>query len=134
MNWSISMASIDELNQLGQTWAGAELRGDTALLDRLLADDFSGVGPYGFMLTKTQWLTRFTSGDLKHDSFTWDDVRVRIYGDAAVVTGRQTMTGTHQGNPVQGQFRVTQLLVKQSGTWQIAALQLSPIMQPPGRP
>ena len=124
------MTTIDEL---GQFWADAELRGDTELLDQLLAEDFSAVGPLGFLLTKDQWLARYSSGDLKHESFVWDETRGRSYGDAAVVTGRQTMRGTHQGNPIQGQFRVTQTLIRQSGGWQIAALQLSPITPPPGR-
>ena len=127
------MTTIEELNELGQTWADAELHGDIAMLDQLIADDFLGIGPLGFGLTKGQWLERFTSGDLKHEYFTWDKAKPRLYGDMAVITGRQTMTGTHQGNPIQGQFRVTQVLVKQPDRWLIVGLQLSPMMQPPGR-
>jgi len=127
------MATIDELNTFGRTWANAELRGDVNALNDLLADDFSGVGPLGFLLTKEQWLARFSSGDLKYESFTWDQTSPRLYGDAAVVVGRQTQSGTHQGNPIQAQFRVTQTLIQQSGRWQLAALQLSPITPLPGR-
>ena len=127
------MATIDELNTFGRTWANAELRGDVNALNDLLADDFSGVGPLGFLLTKEQWLARFSSGDLKYESFVWDQTDSRLYGDAAVVVGRQTQSGTHQGNPIQAQFRVTQTLIQQSGRWQLAALQLSPITPLPGR-
>ena len=79
------------------------------------------------MLTKEQWLARYQSGDLRQDSFTWDDVRLRIYGDAAVATGRQTQQGTFQGHDIAGQFRVTQVFVRQGERWRLAALHLSPI-------
>jgi hypothetical protein len=127
------MSTIDELNTFGQTWAEAELRGDAAMLDNLLADDFSGVGPLGFLLNKEQWLARFATGDLTYETFIWDQTSPRLYGDTAVVVGRQTQSGSHQGHSIQAQFRVTQTLVKQDGTWRLAAIQLSPITPPPGR-
>jgi ketosteroid isomerase-like protein len=117
----------DQLLALGQEWASAELHGDTDILGHMLADDFVGIGPRGFMLTKEQWLARYTSGSLRQDSFTWDEVRVRIYGDAAVATGRQTQQGAFQGHDIAGQFRVTQVFVQQGGRWLLASLQLSPI-------
>ena len=117
----------EQLTALGQEWAAAEQRGDTDFLNRVLTDDFVGIGPRGFMLTKEQWLARYQSGDLRKDSFTWDDVRLRIYGDAAVATGRQTQQGAFQGHDIAGQFRVTQVFVRQGGRWLLAALHLSPI-------
>jgi ketosteroid isomerase-like protein len=121
----------NEVRGLAEEWAAAELRGDTAFMEHTLADDFVGIGPRGFMLTKEQWLARYASGDLRHESFALDEVAVRSYGGAAVATGRQSQRGTYQGRDIAGQFRVMQVWVKQGGRWLLAGLQLSPIAGPP---
>jgi ketosteroid isomerase-like protein len=121
-----------DVEELGQEWAAAEQRGDTAALERLLADDFVGIGPLGFMLTKEQWLARHAAGDLRYGSITWDDVQVRVYGDAAIATGRQVQEGTYRGRDITAPFRATLVFVRPSGRWLLAGLQLSPIGEPPG--
>jgi hypothetical protein len=113
--------------------ANDDRQGDVGTLNDLLADDFSGVGPLGFLLNKEQWLARFSSGDLTYEAFDWDQTSPRLYGDAAVVVGSQTQSGAHQGHPIQAEFRVTQTLIQRSGRWQLAALQLSPLTPLPGR-
>ena len=120
-----------EVLRLADAWATAELRGDTAFLEARLTDDFIGIGPLGFMLTKQEWLARHRSGDLKYEAFNLDEVKVRVYNDAAVLTGRQVQNAAYRGNPIQGQFRTTLVFVQQQGQWQLASLQLSTIGQPP---
>jgi ketosteroid isomerase-like protein len=124
-----------QLKKLGKDWAAAELRGDTAFLEHALADDFVGVGPRGFMLTKDQWLARHESGNLKYQSFELDEVEVRIYGDAAVAVYREIAEGVYEDEngryDLQDQFRATLVFVKQQERWLLAGLHLSPIA---GRP
>jgi hypothetical protein len=120
-----------EVLRLADAWANAELRGETTFLESTLADDFIGIGPLGFMLTRQEWLARHTSGDLKYESFNLDEVKVRMYNGAAILTGRQVQNAAYRGNSIQGQFRTTLVFVQQQGQWRLASLQLSTIGQPP---
>jgi ketosteroid isomerase-like protein len=107
-------------------WAAAEQREDADYLETALTDDFVGVGPAGFMLTKEQWLRRFAGG-LSYDSFAIEEVDVRPYEGASVVTGRQKQVGSFQDNDVGGEFRATLVLVEGEGRWLLAAWHASPI-------
>ena len=120
-----------QVRNLAAEWTAAELRGDSAFLDRTLADDFVGVGPRGFMLSKQEWIGRLQSGGLHYNALTLDEMQVHIYGDAAILIGRETQAATYQGQDIPGQFRMTQVWVRQDGNWRLAGLQLSPIMPPP---
>src|SRR5216683_6548843 len=54
-------SSVDqELIKLDQEWGEAGIRGDTAALERILADDFQGSGPTGVM-TKAQSIAQAKS-------------------------------------------------------------------------
>ena len=88
-----------EVAGLAEAWATAELQSDTAFLERLLSDDFVGVGPLGFLLSKQEWLTWLQSGDLKHDALTLDEVKVRVYNDAAIVICRLVQDASYRGTP-----------------------------------
>jgi hypothetical protein len=123
--------SDDHVLEVGRQWADAELRGDADELSSLLDADFMCVGPLGFLLDKQQYVAARRSGDLKHEAFDWQDVRVRVYGDAAVAIGTQAQKTTFQGRDVSGPFRVTQVLVRKGDRWLIASIHLSPIGQPP---
>jgi Domain of unknown function (DUF4440) len=120
---------------IGEDWAAAELRGDTAFLGEVLADDFVGVGPRGFTLTKDQWLSRHDTASLRYESFGLDEVQVRLYREAAIMVCRQSARGVYEDEngrfDLDDQFRATLVFVRQDGIWQLAGLQLSPIL---GRP
>ncbi|HVD44531.1 MAG TPA: nuclear transport factor 2 family protein [Rubrobacter sp.] len=119
-----------QVEEFVEEWAAAEERGDAAFLEGALADDFVGVGPAGFMLTKEQWLGRFAGG-LSYDSFVLDEARARFYREAAVATGRQKQAGSFRGNDVGGEFRATLVLVEREGRWVLAGWHASPIAGAP---
>jgi uncharacterized protein (TIGR02246 family) len=125
----------EEPSDLANYWAAAELDGDTASLKEILADDFVGVGPRGFSLTREQWIARHEAENLKYGSFGLDEAEVRTYGDAAIVVCRQTAAGVYADEngryDIDERFRATLVFVRQRGDWRLAGLQLSPLL---GRP
>ena len=93
------------------------------------ADEYVGINPDGTVINKHQDLAAVKSGDLKIESGTRDDARVRVYGDTAVVTGKATVKGAYKGQDISGQYRFTTVYAKKSGKWQAVASQATRIAQ-----
>jgi ketosteroid isomerase-like protein len=116
-------------------FAAAERTADTDTLDGLLADDFLGIGPLGFVLTKDQWLDRYRGGSLVPSAFELADVSVRRYGTTAVATAVQKQEMTYHGHPANGEFRTVLVLSEEDGGWSLVNCQVSgPLGPPPSRP
>src|SRR2546423_11584491 len=125
----------DDIERFLIEWTAAEQRGDAAALDHLLADDFTGVGPLGFTLSKQDWLARYAGGDLKYRTFKLADTAVRRYGDAAIVIAQQRAAGAYRGHEVPGELRVTLVVVANApGSFRLAGAHMSFIAGTPGSP
>ncbi|MCU1295208.1 MAG: hypothetical protein JWP08_4058 [Bryobacterales bacterium] len=115
-------ANVEEvIRKLDNERIQAQIHADAAALDRIYAADFIGIGPSGRMRTKPQVISDFTSGDLKFQSITTDDIQVRVYGNTAVETGRSIMDGQDKGRTVPRDTRFTRVWVKQQGRWRLVA-------------
>ncbi|WPO70540.1 nuclear transport factor 2 family protein [Streptomyces sp. KN37] len=119
-------AAEQPLLDLVREWSAAELAGDCVALGDLLTGDFVGVGPQGYLRTREQWLARYSSGAVRTTSFTVDEVRVRLYGDTAVLIAAQTQRSTNKGDNADGAFRFTLIAVREEGRWLLAGLHVSP--------
>jgi uncharacterized protein (TIGR02246 family) len=115
-------SSIEQaIKQLDDERIQAQVGADASALDRIYADDFIGVGPSGTVRTKKQVISDFTSGTLKFQSITTDEVQVRVYDNTAVETGLSTMDGKDKGKSVPRNTRFTRVWVKQQGHWRLVA-------------
>ena len=123
-----------EITEFLTTWTAAERDADAAFLDAHLADDFVGVGPYGFTLSKADWLARHAAGDLVYESFDVDEVQARTYGDTVVVVARHTAVGAYNGNPIPTAVRATLVLVRDEDVRRLASIHFSFIAGTPGAP
>jgi ketosteroid isomerase-like protein len=110
-----------ELIKLEIGWANAVVKTDLAFLDRILADDFIQWNSDGTSQTKAQLLAALKSGDYAASSQVLSDIKVRIYGDAAVGTGLNTSKEKYMGKDTSGQYRWTDTWIKKDGRWQCVA-------------
>jgi ketosteroid isomerase-like protein len=118
-----------ELMKLEQDWTNADVKADVAFLDRFLAEDWTLTDNDGVLWTKARELAAIKSGEVVISSMVTDDMKVRIYRDAAVVTGRNTVKGTLKGKDISGQERWTDTWIKRDGRWQCVATHVSNITQ-----
>ena len=81
------------------------------------------------MRTKSDILKGFASGAFHYESRQIWDLKVRVYGDTAVVTGRSAQKGAENGKNYSGDYWFTRVYVKQNGRWLTVALQTTPIRQ-----
>jgi hypothetical protein len=94
--------------------------GDVALYDKLAADDFQFITAAGVILTKAERLASLKKGPTP--GFRTSDHTIRIYGNVAVVTGRQ--------GPGAGPIRFTRVWVKQGDAWRAVSTQATSIQAP----
>jgi ketosteroid isomerase-like protein len=124
------MTATNDLLDLVRRWAAAEQENDPGQLDGLLADDFVGVGPLGFVLTREQWLARFANG-LENRAFTVEDAQVHEHGSAAVVVGVDAQETSFRGGDNSGRFRLTLTAVRPADRWLVAGVHIGPLQAAP---
>jgi ketosteroid isomerase-like protein len=102
-------------------------RNDVAALDRLYADDYTFVNESGVLLTKAPRLAAIKSGELKYESVSFEDPKIRLYGNTAVATYRTNFKAQFKGQEITGPVLVTVTLLKVKGRWQVVAAQATRI-------
>jgi ketosteroid isomerase-like protein len=115
-----------DLNRINEEWVAALLRHDTETLNRLMAEDCI----FTYALDgedKAQFIVDIESNDLQFQSFKRDNVEVRIYGSTGVLIAFDTAHWRYKGRDIQGYYRTIHVYSERDGTWQIVAIQASPI-------
>ena len=113
-----------EILRLEDRWREAQHQNDKDAYDQLLSADLTFIGTSGSFRDKTSFIaSRNDSWIPRSETYTYSEMTVRFYGNAAVVTGREATTGT--GVAFQGRF--THVWAKRQGKWQLVAIQRTDI-------
>ena len=126
--------SRHEIDQLEEEWREAALKGNTAAMSALLADDFMAITASGTLQTKEESLANLRSGRVHFNTLDLFDRKVRFYGTTAVVTSIAQVSGvTPEGN-LSGNYRYTRVYVRDpQGKWKIVSFEASRIRDPDQR-
>ncbi len=116
-----------ELSRLEDVWNEAHLRGDANVLDSLWANDLVVTVPNMKVLTKSEAIGILRSGRMKFKHYQTSDIRIRVYGEAAVVTGQLQRTRSINGQDVDDNWRFTKVYIRRAGRWQVVAWHASTI-------
>jgi len=122
--------SLAEADLIGieQTLARAWPDRDRASIEKILAPEWSVTVAAGDVLSRDMVLRAYFENRSRFvESSTFDDLRVRLYGSTAVVTGRNTATGRVDGKLVTTQLRFTDVFVRTSTGWRAVASHASEI-------
>ncbi len=126
-----------ELMQLELDFSAAYLKHDTAVIDRILADDYVGIDGRAIVANKAEEIAEARApapGTPVPDYFVADetisDMKVRAYGDAAVVTGLSTEKVLIKGKESTVRYRRTTVYIRRQGRWQCVSFHASRIVEP----
>ena len=118
----------DELAGLLHDWARAIVSDDATAIGRYMTEDWVLVTPEAGAVERAGFLGAVEQGLLTHEAMDFDgSMRVRVYGDAAVVTGHLTNNGMYDGAPFRADEWSTSVFVQTDGGWKCVLTALTPV-------
>jgi hypothetical protein len=118
----------EEILTLVYAWEKAVVEGDVGTMDRLLAYELMGTDPEGWIWDKTKYLDHVKRRAFQVAAVDLKDIRIQVYGDAAVETGIGVGHYDQAKPPwiaARGHIteRFTRTWIKRHGSWQCVAYQ-----------
>jgi ketosteroid isomerase-like protein len=124
----VKVPSVEEqLTQIEHEWGNSYVKRDPSFAQRITANDFSFVSPDGTMVGKDEYVKSIGAGPTVFTAFNIETIKVRSYGDAAVVTGVAMITAKTGDKDESGRYSFTDTFVKQNGEWKVVSGQATAI-------
>src|SRR6266480_6018560 len=117
------------LRRIQHDWADARLKRDSSFPKQIEADDFTVVWFDGRIVNKDEDVKTYESDDAVFTEFKIDDLKMRFYGDMAIVVGQGSIKAHTKTQDLSGKYVWTDTFVKQRGAWTAVASQVTPVVQ-----
>lgn len=119
-----------EVEKAQAEYRAALLDADVAALARIWTEDYTFVNGRGMLLSRDDRLKNVETGATELKSIRETGRQIRLYGgDTALLTGTVTLKAMYSGEAASGDYRHTIIWIKQGGRWQMAATQITPIVE-----
>ena len=118
-----------EVERAEQAWMDAAFRKDLPACEHFLADEFTMVTSRGSLSDRATWLMNLRDNARRTEPPQFPDLRVHVYGDAALVTSRSLNPGaTFSGQAWSPENYITDVWVRRDGRWQVVRRHASPVV------
>ena len=114
---ALGQSSEEQITQLERDRQQAFIRGDIGRIEQETADDYVTINRSGAISDKPRMMASLASGRTKILSVSLEDLKARVYGDVAVLTGIYRDVNVTQGVEKHVNARFTRVFVRQRGTW-----------------
>jgi ketosteroid isomerase-like protein len=114
------------LRQMTDEWAKALVRGDGEALSRIMAEDFFFAYPFEGD-GKEEFIDDVTSGEVKVEYLNRENVSVRIWGNTAVATGKDSARWFYKGHDYSGHYKIIHVYSLRNENWKLVSVQACPI-------
>jgi ketosteroid isomerase-like protein len=115
----------EEVLKAEKGFADAIAKNDAEAIGRFVTDDWIIINADGGIIDKERFLEVIKSGALTHEMMESDDIRLRLYGDSAVLTARTRSKGKFMGQEFTTDERATDFFVKIAGQWRCVLTHLT---------
>ena len=106
-------ADIERLQQLNRDYIRSVQESDVKRFEEILASDFLNSNPDGSLVDRAGFLTQMAA-PATISGLTAHDVRIRLFGDVAIIHGRTTYT-RRDGQTAAGCY--TDVWARRDGDW-----------------
>jgi ketosteroid isomerase-like protein len=96
-------------------------------IKKCITPDWVLVDTHGGIIPQERFFTVLEQGLLSHSTMTKEVLRVKVYGEIALVTGRGQNTGTWNGQPLEADEWVTDVYKKENEKWLCVLTHLTPV-------
>jgi ketosteroid isomerase-like protein len=106
---------------LEKKWTESYKQRDIGILSSLLAEDFIITIEDGSTFGKAGYISHSADSSVRVDVAELSDLKVRMHGNTAVVTGAYHERGSSKGKDYEYRDRLTDVWMKAGGKWQVIA-------------
>lgn len=127
---TMSSADIEKaVLQIEKDGTVAMVKDDIGFVERVMTDDWMWTMSNGMMIGRADLIKDIKAGNYKFEDVSMSDLHVKVYGDTAIVMGKQTVKGKYKGQNISGTEAFTDTFVNMNGQWRCAATHNSPAMK-----
>jgi len=123
-----------QIESLEMAWRQAVVDNNISAIEHLLADDYVGITANGTIEDKSQAIAQRKAGTIRVTMLNLDDLKIRLYGDIAVVTSIADLQGVNGQSDISGKYRYTRVYNRRLGEWKIVSFEASRIHDADARP